>query len=96
MASISKMNEKLEQLEKKIEEQKQVSNEYLGEAIIDVLDIDYELLSTKKDSKEVAETIKNALKSNPFSNKSIEEKDNNSEQELNDEKVAGNNEQSFN
>lgn len=96
MASIAKMSEQLEQLEKRIEEQKINSEQYLGEALIDVLDIDYELLSTKKDSKEVAEMIKNHLNSNPFANEDNEEQnndlDNKSNNEVNEQLADDNNE----
>lgn len=66
MATIAKMIEQQKELERKIAEQKENANQYLGEAIIDVLGIGYELLSTKKEAKEVAETIKSYLSENPF------------------------------
>lgn len=75
MVTIAKMIEQQKELERKIAEQKENANQYLGEAIIDVLGIGYELLSTKKEAKEIAETIKSYLSENPFA----DEKENNDE-----------------
>lgn len=66
MASIKNLLERQKDLEKRIEEQKDKSHEYLGEEIIKELGISYELVSTKKDTKEVVEMIKESLSINPF------------------------------
>ena len=85
MASITKMNEKLKELEARIEEQKKISEQYLGEAVIDVLKIDYELLSTKKECREIAETILNNLNNNPFSTENNENKTENNGFDINEQ-----------
>jgi len=84
LSKIERLQERLRQLEEQLEKEKEEAHKNLGEELVKQLDIDYELLSTKKDVKSVVEMIANELESNPFSDESqpleptstVEEKDN--------------------
>ena len=69
MAKIDKLQDKLRKLEEQIEKEKEEAHKGLGEEeLVKRLDLDYELLSTKKEIKSVVELIVSELNSNPFSN----------------------------
>ena len=80
MVDISKKLEKIEKLEKQIEEEKKTN---MGEELIQQLGIDYELLSTKKEIKEVVQDIKNSMNSNPFQTPKYDEKSSDTESNSN-------------
>jgi len=68
LAKIDKLQDKLRKLEEQIEKEKEEAHKGLGEELVKQLDLDYELLSTKKEIKSVVELIVSELNSNPFSN----------------------------
>lgn len=67
LAKIDKLKEKLKKLEEQLEKEKEEAHKNLGEELVKQLDIDYDLLGTKKETKAVVEMIINELSSNPFS-----------------------------
>lgn len=68
LAKIDKLQDKLRKLEEQIEKEKEEAHKGLGEELVKRLDLDYELLSTKKEIKSVVGLIVSELNSNPFSN----------------------------
>lgn len=70
MVNIDKKLQRIKELEAEIQEAKKKVNEDFGEIIIDVLGIDYGLLSNKKEMTNVANEIKKSLSYNPFSKNS--------------------------
>ena len=48
LAKIDKLQDKLRKLEEQIEKEKEEAHKGLGEELVKRLDLDYELLSTKK------------------------------------------------
>jgi gas vesicle protein len=83
MANIEKLREDLRKKERQLEERINKVHSWVGEAIVDELEIDYSLLNTKKDVKEVVSLIKSEMNTNPFSNsdeKEIETSDLNDEE----------------
>jgi len=83
LVDISKKLEKIKQLEKQIEKEREKVNSNLGEELIQQLGIDYELLSTKKEIKEVVQDIKNSMNSNPFQTLKYDEKSSDTESNSN-------------
>jgi len=83
LVDISKKLEKIEKLEKQIEEEKKTIHTNMGEELIQQLGIDYELLSTKKEIKEVVQDIKNSMNSNPFQTPKYDEKSSDTESNSN-------------
>lgn len=83
MVDISKKLEKIEKLEKQIEEEKKTIHTNIGEELIQQLSIDYELLNTKKEIKEVVQDIKNSMNSNPFQTPKYDEKSSDTESNSN-------------
>lgn len=73
MANIQKLEERMEELALKIEEQKEKAHTYLGEEIFKLLEIPYENINTKKDAKEVAELIYSSIGENPFTEQEYED-----------------------
>lgn len=74
LANIDKLQDKLRRLEEQIEKEKEEAHKGVGEELVKQLDINYELLSTKKEIKSVVELIVSELNSNPFSNDPGEKK----------------------
>lgn len=81
LKSIQTKMEKMEKLQKEIEEAKREIQETMGKKIIELLEIDYDLLSSKKDIDLVVNEIKDNLPNNLFntsntnSNSDVLEKD---------------------
>mgnify|MGYP007050211590 CR=1 FL=1 len=73
MANIQKLEERMEELALRIEEQKEKAHTYLGEEIFKLFEIPYENVDTKKDAKEVAELIYSSIEENPFTEKEHED-----------------------
>ena len=73
MVNIDKKLQRIKELEAEIQEAKKEVNEDFGEIIIDVLGIDYGLLSNKKEMTNVANKIKKSLSYNPFNKNSYDD-----------------------
>jgi len=70
--NIRKKEEELRKTEEQLEERLDKVHSWLGESLVDELNIDYDLLNTKKDVQEVASLITAEMKSNPFLNSESE------------------------
>lgn len=82
--SISKIKEEIRKSEEQLEERLDKIHGWLGEIIIDVLEIDYDMLDKKKDVEEIVYLIVNEMNDNPFSNSSNSIQNNNEVSDIND------------
>lgn len=73
MVNIDKKLQRIKELEAEIQEAKKEVNEDFGKIVIDVLGIDYGLLSNKKEMTNVANKIKKSLSYNPFNKNSYDD-----------------------
>jgi len=86
MASIKKLQEdrkkaeeKLKETEKELQEKTVEINSWLGEALSEELNLNYESITYKKDAEEIVSLITNEMKTNPFTDNSDENQEQNIE-----------------
>ena len=80
LKSIQNKMEKMEKLQKEIEEAKREIQETMGKKIIELLEIDYDLLSSKKDIELVAKEIKDNIPNDLFNTSYTNTTTNNTEE----------------